>query len=195
MIIEAVRPTVECGRFAAKAAAGQPLEVSADIFADGHDQLMAVVRHGPPPRGRAAAKRREVALEPVGNDHWRGLIVPEQVGPWEFEVVGLADDYGTWARDLRVRIEAGQDVTVELEDGAQMVERRLGPAGVRAPDRTALRRLAAALRADSSVSARLAAASAPEEEPGTRRCHGGEALPVVSRSLVVLRRVPVPAAD
>jgi glycogen operon protein len=37
--------------------------------------------------------------------------------------------------------------------------------------------------------------ASPEEEPGTRRCHGGEALPVVSRSLVVLRRVPVPAAD
>jgi starch synthase (maltosyl-transferring) len=162
VIIEAVRPTVECGRFAAKAAAGLPLEVSADIFADGHDQLMAVVRHGPPARGRAAARREEVALQPVGNDHWRGLIVPEQVGPWEFEVVGLADDYGTWTRDLRLRIEAGQDVTVELEDGAQMVDRRLGQAGLRAADRTALRRLATGLRAASSVSARLAAASAPE---------------------------------
>lgn len=53
VVIEAVRPTVECGRFAAKAAAGLPLEVSADIFADGHDQLMAVVRHGPPPAGAA----------------------------------------------------------------------------------------------------------------------------------------------
>ncbi|MDB5066698.1 MAG: alpha,4-glucan--maltose-phosphate maltosyltransferase, partial [Chloroflexi bacterium] len=157
VIIEAVRPTVECGRFAAKAAAGQPLEVSADIFADGHDQLIAVVRHGPPPRGRAAAKRQEVALEPVGNDHWRGLIVPEQVGPWEFEVVGLPDDFGTWARDLRVRIEAGQDVTVELEDGARIVDGRLRP-GLRAADRTALQRLAATLRA-GSVSARLAAAS------------------------------------
>jgi starch synthase (maltosyl-transferring) len=160
VIIEAVRPTVECGRFAAKAAAGQPLEVSADIFADGHDQLTAVVRHGPPPRGRAAAKRQEVALEPVGNDHWRGLIVPEQVGPWEFEVVGLADDFGTWARDLRVRIEAGQDVTVELEDGARIVDGRLRP-GLRAADRMALYRLAAALRS-GSASARLAAASAPE---------------------------------
>jgi starch synthase (maltosyl-transferring) len=160
VIIEAVRPTVECGRFAAKAAAGQPLEVSADIFADGHDQLIAVVRHGPPPRGRAAAKRQEVALEPVGNDHWRGLVVPEQVGPWEFEVVGLADDFGTWARDLRVRIEAGQDVTVEIEDGARIVDGQLR-SGLRGADRTALLRLAAALRA-GSVSARLAAASAPE---------------------------------
>jgi len=162
VIIEAVRPTVECGRFAAKAAAGQPLEVSADIFADGHDKLMAVVRHGPPPRGRAAPKRTEVALEPVGNDHWRGLIVPKAVGPWEFEVVGLPDVYGSWARDLRLRIEAGQDVTVELEDGAQIVDRQGSGDGLRAADRKALEALAAALRSDASVSARLAAAAAPE---------------------------------
>ncbi|TMD03325.1 MAG: DUF3416 domain-containing protein, partial [Chloroflexi bacterium] len=162
VIIEAVRPTVECGRFAAKAAAGQPLEVSADIFADGHDKLMAVVRHGPPPRGRAAPKRTEVALEPVGNDHWRGLIVPKAVGPWEFEVVGLPDVYGSWARDLRLRIEAGQDVTVELEDGAQIVDRQGSGDGLRAADRKALEGLAAALRSDASVSARLAAAAAPE---------------------------------
>jgi isoamylase len=34
--------------------------------------------------------------------------------------------------------------------------------------------------------------AAPEEAPGTRRCRGGEALPVVSRSLVVLRRASAP---
>jgi starch synthase (maltosyl-transferring) len=162
VIIEAVRPTVECGRFAAKAAAGQPLEVSADIFADGHDKLIAAVRHGPPPRGRAAAKRTEVELEPVGNDHWRGLIVPEAVGPWEFEVVGMPDAYGSWARDLRLRIEAGQDVTVELEDGARIVDRQRAGDGVRPADRKALAALAAALRSDVSVSAKLAAASAPD---------------------------------
>jgi starch synthase (maltosyl-transferring) len=162
VIIEAVRPTVECGRFAAKAAAGQPLEVSADIFADGHDKLIAAVRHGPPPRGRAAAKRTEVELEPLGNDHWRALIVPEAVGPWEFEVVGMPDAYGSWARDLRLRIEAGQDVTVELEDGARIVDRQRAGDGVRPADRKALAALAAALRSDVSVSAKLAAASAPE---------------------------------
>ncbi|HEV7465144.1 MAG TPA: alpha-amylase family glycosyl hydrolase, partial [Candidatus Dormibacteraeota bacterium] len=34
--------------------------------------------------------------------------------------------------------------------------------------------------------------AAPEEPPGTRRCRGGEALPVVSRSLVILRRASAP---
>jgi starch synthase (maltosyl-transferring) len=161
VIIEAVRPTVECGRFPAKAAAGQPLEVSADIFADGHDMLMAAVRHGPPRRGRAAPRREEVPMQPLVNDRWRALIVPESVGGWEFELVALADDYGTWARDLARRIEAGQDVTVEMVDGARLVEGRLKLTGLRAADRTALRELAAALQADTSVSARLATASAP----------------------------------
>ncbi len=164
VIIEAVRPTVECGRFPAKAASGQPLEVSADVFADGHDQLMAVVRHGPPGRGRSAPAREEVDLEPVGNDRWRGLITPGQVGPWEFELVALADDFGTWARDLRLRIEAGQDVTVELEDGALIVDRRLARTGLHANDRASLRGLAAELRGGASAER----ARSPPRAPPTR---------------------------
>ncbi len=36
----------------------------------------------------------------------------------------------------------------------------------------------------------------PEEAPGSRRCKGGKALPVVARSLVILRRTsPPPALD
>jgi glycogen operon protein len=32
----------------------------------------------------------------------------------------------------------------------------------------------------------------PDEPPGARRCRGGEALPVSSRSLVILRRTSAP---
>ena len=162
VVIESVRPTVECGRFPAKAASGQPLEVSADVFADGHDQLMAVVRHGAPGGRRGAAAREEVELELLGNDRWRALITPGQVGDWEFELVALADDFGTWTRDLRLRIEAGQDVTVELEDGARIVDSRLARTGLRADVRAALRKLATELREGASPSAALAAASAPD---------------------------------
>ncbi|MED5501689.1 MAG: maltotransferase domain-containing protein, partial [Pseudomonadota bacterium] len=41
--IEAVQPSLEQGRFAAKAIAGRPVTVSAVIFADGHDVLAAAV--------------------------------------------------------------------------------------------------------------------------------------------------------
>jgi starch synthase (maltosyl-transferring) len=145
VVIEHVRPTVDCGALPAKAAVGQPLRVSADVFADGHDVLVAWVRHG-----RAGSRQRvEEPMTATGNDGWQALFTPAKQGAWEFEIVGLVDEYGTWLRDLRARIAAGQDVAVEFEVGARMVEQRLSGRGqIRAADRTALTRLLGALRDD-----------------------------------------------
>jgi starch synthase (maltosyl-transferring) len=157
VVIEHVRPTVDCGELPAKAAVGQPLRVSADVFADGHDMLGAWVRHGRP----GTRQRSEEPMTAVGNDAWQALFTPPKQGAWEFEIVGLVDDYGTWLRDLRVRIAAGQDVAVEFEVGARMVEQRLsGGARLRAADRIPLTRVLGALR-DASLDdgARLAEAS------------------------------------
>jgi starch synthase (maltosyl-transferring) len=143
VVIEHVRPSIDCGRLPAKAAVEQAVMVSADLFADGHDMLMAWVRHG----GPGERKRTEVPMAATGNDRWQALITPTRQGPWEFELIGLADDYGTWLRDLRVRIAAGQDVAVEFEVGALMVEERLGRgATLRASERSTLEKLRAALR-------------------------------------------------
>src|SRR5205807_1548706 len=161
VIIERVRPAVECGRFAAKAAIGQPVEVSADVFADGHDTVMALVRHGPVRRGRTAAWREEVWLQPAGNDRFVGLVVPVAIGPWGFEVIGLPDDYGTWARDLRIRFEAGQELDLEIEEGALMVERRLAAAKLAAGPRRDLERLLGSLRARGGVGAIVDVATDP----------------------------------
>jgi starch synthase (maltosyl-transferring) len=156
VVVEHVRPTVDCGALPAKAAVGQAAMVSADVFADGHDLLVAWVRHGRP----GTRRRDEVPMTAVGNDHWQALVTPARQGPWEFEIVGLVDDYGTWLRDLRARIGAGQDVAVEFEVGARMAERRLAAPDLRAADRTALAALRDALRDDRrDDAARLTEAS------------------------------------
>lgn len=41
VIIENVRPQIECGRFPIKRAVGEKVEVTADIFPDGHDSIGA----------------------------------------------------------------------------------------------------------------------------------------------------------
>ena len=147
VVVEHVRPTVDCGSLPAKAAVGQPVMVHADVFADGHDVLAAWVRHGAP----GSRKRTEVAMTSTGNDHWQALATPGKQGPWEFEIVGLVDAYGTWLRDLRTRIAAGQDVAVEFEVGALMVEERLANPALRAAERTRLRKLVDALRGGKLV--------------------------------------------
>ncbi|MDX1748318.1 MAG: maltotransferase domain-containing protein, partial [Halobacteriales archaeon] len=41
--IRGVRPQVDCGRFPAKRSVGEPIDVEADILADSHDLIAAVV--------------------------------------------------------------------------------------------------------------------------------------------------------
>src|SRR5258708_3471715 len=87
VVVEHVRPTVDCGRLPAKAAIGLPLAVSADVVADGHDMLVAWVRHG----AVGSRKRTEAAMAAVGNDRWEALVTPSRLGEWEFDIVGLVD--------------------------------------------------------------------------------------------------------
>ena len=167
VFIEDVRPVVDCAAFAAKGAVGLPLQVSATVIADGHDRLLAWVRHGrcrtdpTTPSSKPPTGWRELAMEAVVNDRFVASVVPQRQGAWSFEVVATVDDYGSWLRDLRLRYEDGQEVGVELEEGALMAERRAGVATVTAADRRALLRLAGELRTAREPGPRLTAAADP----------------------------------
>ena len=161
VVIERPRPTVECGTLPAKATVGLPLRVSASVFADGHDLVMGWVRHG-----RSGAEDsggwREVAMRGVGDDRFEAVLIPPRVGPWSFEILAMPDRYGTWLGDLQVRIDAGQDVGLELEEGARMAEGAAGLPSTEEADRQALGTLAARLRdADASQRHRLLDAARP----------------------------------
>lgn len=68
VVIEHVRPQVDCGRRPAKATVGDLLAVEADIFADGHDLLRCEVRY----RHELDAKWTSVLMTSLGNDRFRG---------------------------------------------------------------------------------------------------------------------------
>ena len=67
VVIEAVSPEVDGGRFPAKRAIGETVTVEADVFADGHDALAAILKHKflpipagvPPARPGGASKAAE----------------------------------------------------------------------------------------------------------------------------------------
>ncbi len=154
--IESPRPAVEGGRLPAKATRGLPLTVSASVFADGHDLVMAWVRHGAPGGGGW----EEVPMAPAGEDRFTATFVPTRIGAWAFEVGAMPDAYATWVRDLGARIGAGQDVRLELEEGARMAEGAASRRAVEDGDEAALLALAARLRdARLTPQERLAEAS------------------------------------
>ena len=43
VVIESVRPQIDCGRFPIKRVVGETVVVEADVFADGHDQVACQV--------------------------------------------------------------------------------------------------------------------------------------------------------
>ena len=182
VVIEDVRPSVDCGRLPAKATAGLPLEISATVIADGHDLLLGWVRHGKPvPHGHPATGWREQALEAAGNDRYRASLVPARAGPHSFEIVAVPDDYGTWLRDLRLRFEAGQEVGLELEEGALLAEHRARRPDVGDNDRRALTALARTLRSGRETGPRVAAAGRPASVALMRRTVDRDAATTTER--------------
>ena len=116
-VIENVRPAVDGGRFAAKRIVGETVVVTADVFADGHDTVRCHLLV----RGPQDAQWRRTNLHHLGNDAWRGEFPLPEVGRYEFILEAWVDHFQTWLHDLKKRIDAGQDVTVDLQIGAILV--------------------------------------------------------------------------
>jgi starch synthase (maltosyl-transferring) len=144
-VIENVTPQVDGGRFAVKRIVGDVLEVRADAFGDGHDEIRVRLRW----RRADNGDWHETEMEPLGNDRWRATFELAELGRYEYAVSAWVDRFRTWQHDLAKRLEAGQDVRVDLRIGALLVdaaaERARGSNSVRDADQLA--RLAERLRA------------------------------------------------
>jgi starch synthase (maltosyl-transferring) len=116
VLIEQVTPAVDDGRYPIKRTIGETVTVEADIFADGHDVITAVVRvrHTTEPW-------RELELAPLVNDRWHARFPIERLGQYEFTIEAWIDHVRTWRRDLDKKARAAQDVNVDLATGAQMI--------------------------------------------------------------------------
>jgi Glycosidases len=88
-------------------------------------------------------------------DRWYGGFPLDQIGMWTYTVDAWTDRFGTWRDELQKKVDAGQDVSLELLEGAALVD----TAGRRAKfgeARNTLRRWAALLRDESRGTAERA---------------------------------------
>ena len=144
VVVEHLAPVVDAGRFPVKRVSGEDVVVTADVFTDGKDTVAARLLHRPP-GGRWSA----VALEPVGNDHWTARFTVERLGLHRFTVEAWVDPFRSWLVGVVAKIQAGQDVTVDLRIGAALVEEAAAGASSRAGER--LRAAAAPLLAGDAA--------------------------------------------
>ncbi|SDY86984.1 alpha-1,4-glucan--maltose-1-phosphate maltosyltransferase [Citreimonas salinaria] len=145
--IEAVDPLIDGRRFAAKAVEGWPFTIKADVFGDGHELYAAAIEL---PDGST------VPMTKLVNDRWRAEVIFTGNGPSRYAIVGWRDVWGTWRRDTAKKIDAGQDVGVEMQEAQQILEGMKAPRGM-AKDHKALVKAARAHDADTLLSDETAA--------------------------------------
>ncbi len=115
--IEDVYPCVEGGRYPVKRIAGESVEVWADIFREGHDVLAAAVLWRP----EADGDWRREPMRLHSNDRWNGRFTPPQPGWYLFAIEAWTDQYATWRKEFLLKQEAGQDVSLEAQEGLNLV--------------------------------------------------------------------------
>jgi starch synthase (maltosyl-transferring) len=117
VVVDAVRPQVDGGQFAIKRIIGDELAIEADVFSDGHDEIVCVLQHR-----HSDGAWQEQPMKASWNDLWLASIRLEKFGTYEYRVVSWVDHFHTWRHDLRKRADAGQNLDVDLQIGAKIVE-------------------------------------------------------------------------
>jgi starch synthase (maltosyl-transferring) len=128
------QPAVDCGAHPAKRTVGDRVEVTCDVFRDGHDKLRAVVLA----RRAGAGEWSEQELQPLDAHHngvrWGGSFVVDEPGRWEFTFAAWTDAFATWRDEHARKLAAGQqDLAGELSEGAILLQDAAGRA--EGPDR------------------------------------------------------------
>jgi len=118
VIIENVQPCVDNGLYPVKRVVGERVEVTADIFADGHDTLGAEVLY----RTTAETQWMLVPMVHQGNDTWSAHFYVTEKKPYVFTVRAWVDPLKTWYDGLLKKIQARTPVQLEFEEGAIMLE-------------------------------------------------------------------------
>ena len=130
VIIEDVKPQIDCGRHPACRIIGDEVVVTAAIFGDGHDHLAArlLFKHNTDRRWRS------IPMIDTGNDVWTATFRVNKIGAWRFAVQAWIDHFDTWCSDLKKRLAAQpdpenpkatdvpQDIPVALRSGALLLE-------------------------------------------------------------------------
>jgi starch synthase (maltosyl-transferring) len=114
--IEAFSPRVDEGEHPVKRTLGDELEVAVDLVCDGHDEVAGLVLVTAP-----SGHSFEARLTRDLDDRFTARIELDALGSWTLQIAAWVDAFETWRRGLARKIEAEQDVSLELLEGAALV--------------------------------------------------------------------------
>ena len=157
-VISGVQPEVDDGRFPIKRTVGDRVIVEADVFADGHDAVSAVLLH----RFEDEERWSEVAMRSLVNDRWRGTFAVTRLGHYYYTLEAWVDHFKSWRRSFAKKVDAGEETALDLLVGAQLTEE--AAARATGQDRKRLTTWAAELRSarESDLAAQVEVALAED---------------------------------
>ncbi len=117
-VIENFFPSLGAPNYLIKRIVGEPLDVYADVFTDGHVILCAVLKW----RIAGGSRWFESSMRPLENDRWQGRCQFPSCGRWEYVVEAWADEWLTWKKHFKAKYEANDpELGIEAREGARML--------------------------------------------------------------------------
>jgi len=121
-LIENIYPAIDGGRFPVKRIVGEPIDVWADIYRDGHEVIAAALiwRREQDRDWQRAPMTHDI------NDRWGGSFVPNSIGRYVYAIEAWTDEFATWRHGFEMKQKAGQDVGLEALEGAGLLTKVQG---------------------------------------------------------------------
>ncbi|HAH55730.1 MAG TPA: alpha-1,4-glucan--maltose-1-phosphate maltosyltransferase, partial [Flavobacterium sp.] len=117
IVIENIKPQLDCGVNPIKRIENQNVNVSADVFSDGHDVIQCCVKF----KHEKDKNWQEVRMNSVGNESWNASFKVEKQGFYNYFVEGWVDYALNWQHGILRKIQDNQYVKSELLEGADYV--------------------------------------------------------------------------
>ncbi len=118
VVIENVYPEIDCGKYAVKRVPGEKVQVSADVFADGHNEIKAVLLY----KKKQKRKWEEAPMKHILNDRWEAAFTPDETGSYQYTIKGWIDHFASWQKSFKLKYEANQEIDTDLQIGALMMK-------------------------------------------------------------------------
>src|SRR3954451_16462877 len=104
ILVQRPSPLIDCGRYPAKACVGDTVTVRAEIFADGHEELRAVVKSR---RGTTRWKESPVRRidAHVDGDTLEGSFPVDAWGTWQSSIEAWIDPLASWRHEVHRKLD------------------------------------------------------------------------------------------
>ena len=156
LIIEDIRPQMDGGTFPIRRAMGEAVQVKAAIIVDGHDLLAAELLY----RIKEQQNWRTRPMLPLGNDFWHSTFRVNETATYQYTVRAWIDRFGTWVDGVQKKYAAGHTLSVEMMEGAYIIEKASQIAGQE--DRDSLLAKARFLKSEERARDKMEVVTDPE---------------------------------